>query len=262
MNASASSTLFARSADGTRIAYDVTGRGPALLLLHGGNLDRLTWHDMGYVRRLRSDFTIITMDARGHGASDRPTEPSAYTADKICQDQLAVVDAAGVDRFAVWGFSYGANMGRYLAACSDRPVKIVLMGEPFGPGASGGFRDTILRRCAHWGPILAAHAQGALDPAALSAEDYRELETGSAAVVHAFLSALLDWPPIVPADLRCPALCLVGSRNTEAIANLKEYGQAIHRAGVRVCVLDGFDHWQEFAEIETVLPIMLAFTCE
>ena len=46
------STRFATSNDGTRLAFDVTGSGPAVMLLHGGGQTRKSWHDAGYVARL------------------------------------------------------------------------------------------------------------------------------------------------------------------------------------------------------------------
>ena len=49
-------TRFATSPDGTRIAYDGTGTGPAIVLLHGGGGTRHDWHEAGYVERLRDDL--------------------------------------------------------------------------------------------------------------------------------------------------------------------------------------------------------------
>ena len=71
-------TRFATSSDGARIAYDVTGSGPAVMLLHGGGQTRRPWHDAGYVERLAQEFTVITLDLRANGESDRPTQPSKY----------------------------------------------------------------------------------------------------------------------------------------------------------------------------------------
>src|SRR5262249_24479766 len=63
--AAPSPTRFVTSKDGTRIAYDVTGAGPALILLHGGGGNRRDWHEAGYVVRLSSAFTVIAIDQRG-----------------------------------------------------------------------------------------------------------------------------------------------------------------------------------------------------
>lgn len=58
-------TRFSVSKDGTRIAYDVTGQGPALMLLHGAGKTRQDWGKVGYVDRLKDDFTVIAIDIRG-----------------------------------------------------------------------------------------------------------------------------------------------------------------------------------------------------
>ncbi len=47
------STCFANSPDHTRIAYDVNGTGPVIMLLHGGGSFRKEWHTTGYVKRLK-----------------------------------------------------------------------------------------------------------------------------------------------------------------------------------------------------------------
>ena len=69
--AAAGKTHFVTSKDGTRIAYDVAGSGPAVILLHGGGQNRQAWHGTGYVDRLAKEFTVITIDIRGNGESDK-----------------------------------------------------------------------------------------------------------------------------------------------------------------------------------------------
>ncbi len=124
-------TFLTTSLDGTQIAYDHIGTGPALILLHGGGSSRQDWHDEGYVKHLQENFTVITLDLRGHGESDLPTGPADYAIDKMMQDILAVADVCGVERFTIWGFSFGGRIGRYLAAQSGRVDKIILMCTPW-----------------------------------------------------------------------------------------------------------------------------------
>src|SRR5688572_1610047 len=100
-------TQFVTSQDGTRIAFDVTGSGPAVILLHGGGMNRQSWHTAGYVARLAKEFTVITIDIRGNGDSDKPAAVAAYSFERINEDVLAVADAVKAQRFALWGFSYG-----------------------------------------------------------------------------------------------------------------------------------------------------------
>lgn len=101
---------FAISRDRTRIAYGVTGTGPAVMLLHGGGQNRESWHELGYVNRLASEFTVITVDIRGNGESDKPTTKAAYAIERLVEDLEAVADAAGASQVTVWGFSYGARL--------------------------------------------------------------------------------------------------------------------------------------------------------
>ena len=101
---SAATTQFVTSKDGTKIAYDVTGSGPAIILLHGGGQERKSWHRAGYVARLAKEFTVVTLDIRGNGESDKPGPVSAYSWERINEDILSVADAIKAPRFALWGF--------------------------------------------------------------------------------------------------------------------------------------------------------------
>lgn len=127
------------ASDGTRLVYDEVGNGRAIMLLHGGGggQSRQSWHEAGHVARLQDQFKVITMDICGHGDSDKPTDPAAYQIETMCSDVLAVANACAIENFALWGFSYGGNIGRYLAASSRRVSKLIVMGIPFGLAAGG-----------------------------------------------------------------------------------------------------------------------------
>ena len=116
--------------DGVKIIYDVAGDGRPLVLLHGWCCDRSWWTEPGYVDELRSSHRILNIDVRGHGASDKPHEAGAYTSDALTGDVLAVADAEGVDRFAIWGQSYGGWIAWMTAAAApDRVSAIVSSGS-------------------------------------------------------------------------------------------------------------------------------------
>jgi pimeloyl-ACP methyl ester carboxylesterase len=256
------STSSIRSSDNTRIVFDKIGQGPAILLLHGGSggQTRRSWHQAGYVDRLKIDFTVITMDIRGHGQSDKPTEPDFYTIDKLCQDVLAVADACQVEQFVLWGFSYGGNIGRYLASRSNRVTKLIIIGIPFGPAASGDFRQFILEFKAHWTPLVEAYLHESLDFASLSSEDQEIWQQLDVPVTLAWLKAMLEWGQNDPSNLRCPTLWLAGTENTGTIASMKAYENMLKDTNMRTFVVEGLNHPQEFEEIALVFPTMLAFT--
>ena len=253
-------SLFANSPDGTRIAYDRTGTGPAILLLHGGGGTRQEWHEAGYVGRLREDCTAITLDLRGHGESGLPTSPADYSTDKMGQDILAVADACGVERFAIWAMSYGGKASRYLAAQSERVTKLILMGTPLGPGVSGERRQQAIDFCAHWPPIVQAERDGTLDLDALSPEDRDVLRRLNVPAMLGWVRAMLDWPAVEPADFLCPTLWLIGSEDWHAMVTLREYEESLPGSRVRVHIAEGLDHNQVFDEIDRVFPTMLAFS--
>ena len=236
------------------------GTGPALILLHGGGQTRQEWHNLGYVHQLSPAYRVITIDIRGNGESDKPEDPAFYTADRHIHDVLAVADACAADHFALWGFSYGGNIGRYLAAQLDRVRAFVMMGIPFGLAASGDFRTHIEQMHARWEPIVQAHRQGTFDPASLSEAEHARYQRNNMPVTLAWLSAMLDWPAIEPQDLRCPTLWLVGSDNAPTMASVQTYHDVLPSSTVQAQVVPGLDHRQELTEIDTVLPIMRAFT--
>jgi pimeloyl-ACP methyl ester carboxylesterase len=253
-------TQFITSSDGARIAYDCCGNGPAILLVHGGGGNRQEWHEAGYVRSLSDEFTAITLDLRGHGESDLPTDAAAYTTDKMGQDILSVADVCGFENFIMWGMSFGGKISRYLAVQSERVVKFIMMGTPLGMGVSGERRQEALDFCAHWEPIQLAQVEGTLDLKSLSQNDHEFLEYFHIPSMLGWVRAMLDWPSVGPADFRCPTLWLVGSEDPYALASMQEFETSMENPLFQLHMLDGFDHQQVFDEVEVVLPIMLEFT--
>ncbi|MBN1878335.1 MAG: alpha/beta hydrolase [Anaerolineae bacterium] len=254
------STQFANSPDGKYVAYDVCGSGPAVVLLHGGGDSRQEWYEAGYVERLCGEFTVITVDLRGHGESALPIEPVDYDIDKLVQDILTVADACGVERFALWGMSYGGKIGRYVAVRSPRVTKTILMGTPLGLGVSGVRRQEAEDFCAHWLPILQAQRDGTLDRVMLSPQDRELLQHLNIPVMLGWVRAMLDWPAVEPRDFPCPMLWLVGSEDEHAMDSVKTYMGIIDGSNVQVHFVEGLDHEQIFDEIDIVFPVMVDFT--
>lgn len=251
---------FATSPDGTRIAFDVEGAGPALVLLHGGGQTRRVWREAGYVSALTPEFTVISMDLRGSGESDKPESASAYAVSRVVEDIHAVADAAGTKRFSLWGFSYGANIGRYAATTSSRMVSMVYIGIPFGDAATGAFRETILGLVARWQPIVDQHAAGTLDPAALPEADRATWASGQVPLRLAWLKAMLDYPKVEPEDMKCPTLWLVGTLNETAMAGVGACRDRLGGTRVTLATMEGLNHPQELERIDRTLPLALEFT--
>ena len=254
------STSFAESPDGAHIAYECCGSGPVILLVHGGGGNRGEWHDAGYVQRLQDEFTVITMDLRGHGESDLPTQPSEYTIDKMVQDILAVADACNSSHFSVWAMSFGAKVSRYLGTHPERINRLVLMSTQLGSGVTGKLRQDAVDFCAHWSPIFRAGQDGGPDSNTLSQTDREMMARLNIPVMLGWVRAMLDWPSIQPADFRCPTLWLLGSEDEHAMASFREFKENIPGTLFQAQILEGLNHEQVFDEIDRVLPILLEFT--
>ena len=242
----------AKSPDGTTLAYEVTGKGPALLLVHGGGQNRRSWNQLGYVERLAKQYTVITMDLRGSGDSDKPVTQDAYALEKVLADFTAVADAAGAKRFHLWGFGHGATLARYYAAQQpERVISAVLVGMTMGPAATGVFETAIKAMQGKWQPVLDAHAAGKLDVETLSKSDRTAWEAGIGANV-ASLTALLKYPPLEPTEIKVPTLWAVGSDDS-AIENLKEYEPKLKGTMVTAKILSSVNYSDSFVKMEQVV---------
>jgi pimeloyl-ACP methyl ester carboxylesterase len=108
-----------------RIHYVVEGIGPPLLLHHGFTGSSRDWETFGFVTALKDRFQLIMLDARGHGLSDKPHDPSAYAVENLVGDVLAVLDDLGIERAHYYGYSYGGMMGWALG--KHAPERFVSM---------------------------------------------------------------------------------------------------------------------------------------
>jgi hypothetical protein len=102
-----SGTRFATSADGTRIAYEVSGSGPALVLVDGALCHRAFGPSRPTAAALAEAFTVHTYDRRGRGESGAGESP--YALERELEDLTAVVEAAG-GKVSLLGFSSGAAL--------------------------------------------------------------------------------------------------------------------------------------------------------
>ena len=144
-------TRFAE-ADGVRLAYDVTGDGPPVVLLHAGIVDRGMWDEV--VPLLADGHQVIRYDARGFGESSRPPDgPFARW-----EDLFAVMDAAGVSRAHLVGVSQGAETALDATLAAPQRVDHLVM---CGSGLPGwDFRPELQAR---WQAEMDAWERGDLD---------------------------------------------------------------------------------------------------
>lgn len=109
------------------LAYEITGAGPAVLLIHAGIADRSMWAPQWTA--WAEDFTLICFDQRGFGDSPDPDAP--YT---LHGDALEVLESASADRAALIGASMGgkAAIDLTLAAPERVSALIAVVATPSG----------------------------------------------------------------------------------------------------------------------------------
>ena len=120
-------TQIVTSKDGTTIAYETVGSGPALVLVDGA----LCYRDFGPCRSLANlladRFTVYFYDRRGRGESG---DVQPYAPEREFEDLGAVISAAGDDAF-VLGFSSGAGLALQAAASGVPMKKLASYEAPF-----------------------------------------------------------------------------------------------------------------------------------
>lgn len=241
--------------------YETEGSGPPLVMYHGLTGTGQRWRDCGYVEALRERYTLLLLDARGHGRSGAPHDPALCSRRHRAADVLAVLDAEGIERAAFWGHSLGGMVGFTLG--HDQPERIaalVLTGYnpfPMSPaeaaevqgwidGLRGGMESFVAGWEANHEPLPADVRAKWL------ANDHLALVASMEAWVAGSDGSQAAELPRIPV----PTLLLVGTEEPF-------YADACRAAEVMpnatVVSLPGFDHLQTFLRSDALLPHALPF---
>lgn len=142
------------SADGTTIAYERTGSGPALILVDGAMCFRAAGPMRPLATLLRNGFTVYTYDRRGRGES---SDTMPYAVAREVEDLRALIAEAGGEAF-VYGISSGAALALTTAAAGPGITRLALYEPPFMAEAGGDVRAK--EYTARLGELLRAGRRG------------------------------------------------------------------------------------------------------
>jgi pimeloyl-ACP methyl ester carboxylesterase len=118
--------------------YDCQGSGEALVLIIGTGGDHTFW--AGNVPAYTDAFHVISVDNRGTGQSDSPSDPESYSMRVLADDAAALLDELGIERAHISGLSLGSTVAQELAInYPDRVASLQLH-------ATWGRTDEWLRR--------------------------------------------------------------------------------------------------------------------
>ncbi len=255
------------SSDGTEIAYERTGSGPPIVLVHGAVSDRTIW-ELGDVRSSVADRrTVYAMDRRGHGGSE-VTEP--YALEQGVDDVIAVVEAVD-EPVALLGHSSGGLYALEAAARTDG-VERLLLYEP-AVAVTDDALDVESEFEAMMGLLEDGREEEALvlfleDIARISSAEIDALRSEptweeQVELIHTVPQGLdavsaYEFDPGRYADLEAPTLLLTGSESAEWFGDgIDALEAALPNA--RVATMEGHGHVVQATGPERFVDEVLAF---
>ena len=203
--------------DGVKLYYEVHGDGPPLLLSHGFSATSAMWR--GQIEPLSRTHRLILWDMRGHGQSDYPDDPTAYSEAATVADMAAILDAVGAPHAIIGGLSLGGYMSlAFHRAHPERTDALLIIDT--GPGfKKDEAREAWNQRSLGTAARLEAEGLGTLQTA--SAERAQSRHRNAQGLAYAARGMLTQRDASVIESLptiRVPALVLVGSRDTPFLA--------------------------------------------
>ncbi|GAB2833855.1 alpha/beta fold hydrolase [Lentzea nigeriaca] len=121
-------TRFTTSADGTEIAYSITGSGPALILVDGAMCHRMFGPSTELASVLDKNFTVYTYDRRGRGETGDGATP--WSLEREVEDIGALIEEAGGSAF-VFGVSSGAVLAMEAASRLPGITRLAVYEAPY-----------------------------------------------------------------------------------------------------------------------------------
>ena len=122
--------------NGVNLNYELAGKGPAVIFLHGGNGNARDWANQ--VPVLSTKYKVIAMDIRGHGKSEGPKSEEEYSIPIIAEDVLELLNLLGIKKCCLAGHSFGGFVALQFAVThQDRLSGLVLVDTSSGPYGGG-----------------------------------------------------------------------------------------------------------------------------
>lgn len=190
------------------IAYLDEGQNQAhaepIVLVHGfASTKEVNWVNPGWVRTLTgAGRRAIALDNRGHGASSKLYDPTAYHSATMAEDVAALLDHLKIERADVMGYSMGARIATFLTIAHPERVRSLVL---------GGLGDRMVKEVGLPDDVAEA----------LEAPSLADVADPTGRVFRSFAEQ-------TKSDLRALAACIRGNRQTLSPEQV---------AGIRVPVL-------------------------
>ena len=243
--------------DGVKIYYEVHGDGPPLILTHGYSSTSEMWN--GQIAALSKRHKLVLWDMRGHGRSDYPDNPAAYSETLTIGDMAAVLDEVGARQAIVGGLSLGGYMSLAFYRAHSERVRALLIIDT-GPGfKKDEARETWNKRALETAARFEREGLEVLKSASSerSTASHRDA-TGLARAARGMLTQrdarVIELLP----DIKVPCLIVVGADDAPFLA-ASDY-MAAKIPGAKKAVIPAAGHAvnidQPQAFVDAVLPFL------
>ena len=269
-----------RAVDLGTLTLDVAEAGAGgrpVLLLHGFTADKSEVADVLGPLAARG-WHAVAPDLRGHGRSDHPTDPDAYSFEILAADVLGLADDLGWDRFALVGHSMGGAVAQVIAL--DRPERLtaLVLASTFHGPVKGISMDLVelgrwvVRESGMSGLADALAARRADNPESIAAfERLLEARPGYAEQSRARLEATSPdmWMALAPrfvdqpdrldrlARIDVPTAVIVGDLDATMLEDCRRLAQTI--PGARLAVIPGVGHVPQVEMPEAWWTVLAGF---
>jgi pimeloyl-ACP methyl ester carboxylesterase len=262
------------SVNGMNIAYRITGDGPPLVLVMGYRLNSTAW-PASFIEQLARQFTVITLDNRGTGLSDKPVK--GYAIANMARDLCGLLDELEIPRAHILGYSMGGAIAQeFVRQFPERISRLILCATMAG-GPDATYASTsvvsVMRDLDGLSPEQAArriwnvtYAPHYLHRHRTIAEEQMRREIALPTPLHA---ADLQFQAFAEfdgsnalANIRCPTLVLTGDLDELISAqNSRKIAKVI--PGARLIVIPGRGHrvmWEATEECVSLIAQFLNST--
>jgi pimeloyl-ACP methyl ester carboxylesterase len=243
--------------DGVKIHYEIHGNGPTLLLTHGYSSTSTMWN--GQIDALSKNYKLVLWDMRGHGQSDYPEDPAAYSEALTISDMAALLDEVGATSAIVGGLSLGGYMSLAFYRSHPERVRALLIIDT-GPGFKNeDARDAWNKRAHDTGDRFEREGLAVLqslsrERSSVSHRDASGLARAARGMLTQRDASVMESLPAI----KVPALVIVGADDTPFLA-ASDY-MAAKIPGAKKVIIPAAGHAvnidQPQAFVEAVLPFL------
>lgn len=247
-------------ANHTKLYYEVSGKGPAVVFIHGLGSSTRDWEYQ--IPEFSKEYQVIAVDLRGHGRSDKPEGP--YTIPMFAADLAALLRALDIASAHIVGISLGGGVAFQFAL--DYPAMVKTLTIVNSAPALGGTREQAQQEIERRVGIVRQYGMQAmgqsLAPALFPAPEHASLrdtfverwaENDPAAYIAATRS-MLDWDVTGQlGTIRSPVLILTSDQDYSPVAVKEGYTRLLPDAQLVVIPnahhAAPLEHPQEFNRI-------------